>query len=149
MNLGSGQDWDQVVIRKKKPTASEQQTDKAVNAARASGTPVETVKKFTAGKNASAAGGSKDAAKLDRETEELHHDRQGLAGSCMCTCMRRKVTNPGGSLIGSPLLVCLVCIRCCLTYPLVVQGFGGVEEADNSGKDGKGLYASTTSTADK
>ena len=75
MNLGAGQDWDQVVIRKKKPTTSEQQTDKAVNAARASGAPVETVKKFTAGKNASAAGGSKDAAKLDRETEELHHDR--------------------------------------------------------------------------
>ena len=73
MNLG-GQDWDEVVIRKKKPTASEAQTSKAVNAARASGAPIETVKKFTAGKNVNTTTG-KDAAKLDRETEELSHDK--------------------------------------------------------------------------
>ena len=34
---------------------------------------VETVKKFAAGSNKTNAG--KDVAKLDRETEELHHDR--------------------------------------------------------------------------
>ena len=34
---------------------------------------VETVKKFAAGSNKTGAG--QDAAKLDRETEELHHDR--------------------------------------------------------------------------
>lgn len=34
---------------------------------------VETVKKSTAATNKTSAG--KDAAKLDRETEELHHDR--------------------------------------------------------------------------
>ena len=73
MNL-QGQDWNDVVIRKKKPTASEAQTSKAVNAARASGAEVETVKKFSAGKNINTAAG-KDAAKLDRETEELQHDR--------------------------------------------------------------------------
>lgn len=77
MNL-QGQDWNDVIIRKKKPTAGEAQTSKAVNAARASGAEVETVKKFSAGKNVNA-GPSKDAAKLDRETEELHHDRWGPA----------------------------------------------------------------------
>ena len=34
---------------------------------------VETVKKFAAGSNKTGAG--QDSAKLDRETEELHHDR--------------------------------------------------------------------------
>ena len=66
--------WLQVVIRKKKPTAGEAQTSKAVNAARASGAEVETVKKFTAGKNVNTTTG-KDAAKLDRETEELSHEK--------------------------------------------------------------------------
>lgn len=75
MNL-QGQDWNDVVIRKKKPPAGQGQTDKAVNAARATGAFVETVKKFSAGKNVNSGPG-KDAAKLDRETEELHHDRYG------------------------------------------------------------------------
>ena len=48
---------------------------RAVNAALRTGN-VETVKKFTAGTNrAGAAGPVKDAAKLDRETEELSHER--------------------------------------------------------------------------
>lgn len=38
---------------------------------------VETVKKFSAGSNKTGAG--QDAAKLDRETEELHHDRYSFA----------------------------------------------------------------------
>ena len=136
-----------MVIRKKKPTASEQQTDKAVNAARASGAPVETVKKFTAGKNASAAGGSKDAAKLDRETEELHHDRQGLAVSCLRACTRKG----GVALLGvsGVQLLKSLATRCCPTMSLAVQGIRGIEEADNSSKDGKGLHASTISPADQ
>ena len=73
MNL-QGQDWNDVVIRKKKPTASQAQSSSAVNAARASGADVGTVKKFSAGKNVNTGPG-KDAAKLDRETEELQHDR--------------------------------------------------------------------------
>ena len=73
MNL-QGQDWNDVIIRKKKPTAAQAQTSKAVNEARASGAEVETVKRFSAGKNAHSGAG-KDAAKLDRETEELQHDR--------------------------------------------------------------------------
>ena len=73
MNL-QGQDFKEVVLSKRKPTAAQAQSSKAVTAARASGAEVETVKKFSAGKNVNA-GASKDAAKLDRETEELHHDR--------------------------------------------------------------------------
>ncbi|KAK9833786.1 hypothetical protein WJX74_005786 [Apatococcus lobatus] len=69
-----GQDWDPVIIRKKAPTAGQAQTSQAVNQARRAGGEVETVKKFSAGKNAATSAG-KDAAKLDRETEELHHDR--------------------------------------------------------------------------
>lgn len=43
---------------------------------KASSSQVETVKKFAAGSNKTGAG--QDAAKLDRETEELHHDRSAL-----------------------------------------------------------------------
>ena len=74
MNLRSGQDWDEVVIRKKKPTAKEANSSQAVNDALRKGAQVETVKKFAAGSN-KVTGTGKDAAKLDRETEELHHDR--------------------------------------------------------------------------
>ncbi|KAK9806616.1 hypothetical protein WJX73_010885 [Symbiochloris irregularis] len=77
MNLQGGQDWNEVIIRKKAPSASQAKSTKAVDAARASGAPVETVKKFSAGKNVNSGPG-KDAAKLDRETEELHHDRVPL-----------------------------------------------------------------------
>lgn len=70
-----GQDWNQVVLTKKRPTTKEATSKSAVNAALRSGN-VETVKKFTAGTNrAGAAGPVKDAAKLDRETEELSHER--------------------------------------------------------------------------
>ncbi|KAK9813173.1 hypothetical protein WJX72_010086 [[Myrmecia] bisecta] len=70
----NGQDWDEVVIRKKRPTASQAQTSSAVNDARRTGAQVDTVKKYNAGAN-KPTGTGKDAAKLDRETEELHHDR--------------------------------------------------------------------------
>lgn len=75
MNL-NGQDWDQVVIRKGKPktAAGTVNKEKVVTEALRSGAQVEAVKKFGAGAN-KITGTGKDAAKLDRETEELHHDR--------------------------------------------------------------------------
>jgi putative transcription factor len=69
-----GQDWNPVVIRKKAPTAASSQTEAAINAARRSGTGVVTEKKYSAGGNKQTATG-KNAAKLDRETEETHHER--------------------------------------------------------------------------
>ena len=76
MNLGQGQDWDTVVIRKKAPSGAGAAKDKsAVAAAVRSGAEVESVKKYAAGSNRAATGAPKDAAKLDRETEELHHER--------------------------------------------------------------------------
>ena len=76
MNLGQGQDWDTVVIRKRAPTGAGAAKDKsAVAAAVRSGAEVESIKKFAAGSNRAATGAPKDAAKLDRETEELHHER--------------------------------------------------------------------------
>ncbi|KAL3140520.1 multiprotein-bridging factor 1 [Trebouxia sp. C0010 RCD-2024] len=73
MNL-QGQDWGEVVIRKKKPTAAQSQTEASVNAARRSAAEVDTLKKYSAGSN-KTTGTGKDAAKLDRETEETHHER--------------------------------------------------------------------------
>lgn len=74
MNINGGQDWDTVVIRKKAPKAGTVNKDKVVNEALRSGAQLEAVKKFGAGAN-KTTGVGKDAAKLDRETEELHHDR--------------------------------------------------------------------------
>ncbi|KAK9904012.1 hypothetical protein WJX75_002550 [Coccomyxa subellipsoidea] len=74
MNINGGQDWDTVVIRKKAPKAGTVNKDKVVNDALRAGAQIEAVKKFGAGAN-KVTGAGKDAAKLDRETEELHHDR--------------------------------------------------------------------------
>lgn len=74
MNLNGQQDWDQVVIRKSKPKAGTVNKDKVVKEALRSGAQIEAVKKFGAGSN-KVTGVGKDAAKLDRETEELHHER--------------------------------------------------------------------------
>lgn len=72
--MNGGQDWDQVVIRKKRPTAAQATSESAINAARRAGEQVEAVKKFNAGKNVATKAGL-DAAKLDRETEELAHEK--------------------------------------------------------------------------
>jgi putative transcription factor len=63
-----------VIINKKRPTAASATTEKDVNAARRAGAAVEAVKKFDAGANKKDTLGQR-AAKLDRETEETHHDR--------------------------------------------------------------------------
>lgn len=72
--IQQGQDWETTVIRKKRPTAATTQSSGAVNAALRSGAPVDTLKKFDAGSNTKDTLGQR-AAKLDRETEELQHDK--------------------------------------------------------------------------
>jgi putative transcription factor len=71
MNMGGGQDWDTVVIRKKKPTSATLKDESAVNAARRAGVGVETVKKV--GQTQTSSG--KAAFKLDAETEDFHHEK--------------------------------------------------------------------------
>eukprot|EP01136_Pigoraptor_vietnamica_P010255 Opistho-1_new@3300 len=71
-------DWDSVTYLKKKPvSASVAKSEQAINQARRAGASIETEKKFAAGSNRQHAT-DKDTAKLDRETEELHHDRVTL-----------------------------------------------------------------------
>jgi len=74
----SESDWDTVTyLRKKPPKPSAMKTQQAINAAQKQGIPIETSKKFNAATNKHAAT-SLNTAKLDRETEELHHDRVGI-----------------------------------------------------------------------
>lgn len=67
-------DWDTVTVLRKKPQNSKSaHSASAVNEARRSGADVVAEKKFTAGSNKAAKGNDLNAAKLDRETEELTH----------------------------------------------------------------------------
>lgn len=71
-------DWDEVTyLRKRQPKASQLKSQKAVNAAQRSGGEIETTKKWTAAQNKQHSA-ARNTAKLDRETEELHHDKVGL-----------------------------------------------------------------------
>ncbi|XP_075690865.1 endothelial differentiation-related factor 1 isoform X2 [Rhinoderma darwinii] len=71
-------DWDTVtVLRKKGPTAAQAKSKQAVIAAQRRGEELETSKKWSAGQNKQHVI-TKNTAKLDRETEELHHDRVTL-----------------------------------------------------------------------
>jgi putative transcription factor len=73
-----GMDWDEVtVLKKKAPKASEARSDKVVTQALRKGQDVETTKKFSAATNKQKVA-AKDTAKLDRETEELKHERVSL-----------------------------------------------------------------------
>lgn len=69
MNLGSGQDWEPVVVRKRAPSNSQLKDEAAVNAARRAGLQVDTVRKQTPG---AATTSGKSAAKIDAETEDFH-----------------------------------------------------------------------------
>lgn len=89
-------DWDTVtVLKKKAPKASTMKSEKAVNAARRQGVPVDTQLKCewptinppprVTSVNISGGAGSnkqhvttKNTAKLDRETEELKHETISL-----------------------------------------------------------------------
>ncbi|KAI8107165.1 hypothetical protein M9434_001810 [Picochlorum sp. BPE23] len=74
MNL-AGQDWDQVVLRKKPQTTSQKTSSAAVNAAMRSGAGVETSRKMNAGANKNAAHGpTKNLQKLENETEVFQHE---------------------------------------------------------------------------
>ncbi|KAH1179175.1 hypothetical protein KIL84_021758, partial [Mauremys mutica] len=71
-------DWDTVtVLRKKGPSAAQAKSKQAILAAQRRGEDVETSKKWAAGQNKQHSI-TKNTAKLDRETEELHHDRVPL-----------------------------------------------------------------------
>ncbi|XP_029301251.1 endothelial differentiation-related factor 1 homolog [Cottoperca gobio] len=71
-------DWDTVtVLRKKGPTAAQAKSKQAITAAQRRGHDVETSKKWSAGQNKQHLV-TKNTSKLDRETEELHHDRVPL-----------------------------------------------------------------------
>lgn len=71
-------DWDTVtVLRKKGPTAAQAKSKQAIAAAQRRGEEVETSKKWAAGQNKQHLV-TKNTAKLDRETEELHHERVPL-----------------------------------------------------------------------
>ena len=75
--------WDDVTyLRKKPPKAKDLKTAQAINQAQRQGLEVETSKKFSAGQN-KQHGAAKNTAKLDRETEELHHDVIGLNVGCL------------------------------------------------------------------
>ncbi|TMW52037.1 hypothetical protein DOY81_002889 [Sarcophaga bullata] len=71
-------DWDTVtVLRKKAPKAGALKTEAAINAARRQGVPVDTQQKYGAGTNKQHVT-TKNTAKLDRETEELRHEKVPL-----------------------------------------------------------------------
>lgn len=72
-------DWDTVTyLRKKAPSASQSKSQKALNAAMRQGGQIDTSKKFSAGTNRQKST-DKNTAKLDRETEELHHKHVPLS----------------------------------------------------------------------
>jgi putative transcription factor len=66
------QDWEPVVIRKKKPKP--QSNEEAQRVARQEGATVETVKKYNAGKNLANKKMDVNAKKLEEETEVLSHE---------------------------------------------------------------------------
>ncbi|XP_038045671.1 endothelial differentiation-related factor 1 homolog [Patiria miniata] len=68
-------DWDQVTyLRKKAPTAKQAKSQQAVNSAKRRGEAVETRTKYSAAQNKKHTT-DLNTAKLDRETEELHHEK--------------------------------------------------------------------------
>uniref|UniRef100_A0A2P2HW96 Endothelial differentiation-related factor 1-like n=1 Tax=Hirondellea gigas TaxID=1518452 RepID=A0A2P2HW96_9CRUS len=67
--------WDTVTILRKKPEkASQLRTQQAVNKARRQGGEIETTAKYGAATNRKNAT-TLNTARLDRETEELKHDK--------------------------------------------------------------------------
>lgn len=68
-------DWETVtILRKKAPKASAMKSEQAINAARRQGVAVDTQSKWGAATNKQHVT-TKNTAKLDRETEELKHDK--------------------------------------------------------------------------
>ncbi|CAF0809636.1 unnamed protein product [Didymodactylos carnosus] len=74
-NFGGTVGWDQqTVIGKRAPRAGELKSEAAIAAAARAGVPIDTSKKYAGGSNKQHES-AKNTAVLDRETEELHHDR--------------------------------------------------------------------------
>ncbi|XP_046389666.1 endothelial differentiation-related factor 1 [Ischnura elegans] len=65
------------ILRKRPPKPSAMKTEQAINAARRQGVQVDTQQKWGAGQNKQHQT-TKNTAKLDRETEELKHDKVTL-----------------------------------------------------------------------
>jgi putative transcription factor len=73
MNMQPGQDFNQVVIRKKKPSSAQVKNTQSVNAAFRSGN-VSTTTKYSAGGNTQRGNGEgQKQTKLDAETEAGSH----------------------------------------------------------------------------
>ncbi|NP_001279150.1 endothelial differentiation-related factor 1 homolog [Callorhinchus milii] len=71
-------DWDTVtVLRKKGPSTAQSKSKQAITSAQRRGDDVATTKKWAAGQNKQHTV-TKNTSKLDRETEELHHERISL-----------------------------------------------------------------------
>lgn len=70
-------DWEEVTVIGHRAKASQMRSKQAINSAMRSGADVDTSKKFSAGQNKQLSA-SKNTAKLDRETEELHHEHVTL-----------------------------------------------------------------------
>ncbi|MBZ3874399.1 Endothelial differentiation-related factor 1 [Sciurus carolinensis] len=66
-----------MVLHKKGPTAAQAKSKQAILVAQRRGEDVDTSKKWAAGQNKQHSI-TKNTVKLDRETEELHHDRVTL-----------------------------------------------------------------------
>ncbi|CAG9462885.1 unnamed protein product [Pedinophyceae sp. YPF-701] len=92
MNLG-GQDWDTVVLSKKRQPSKQANSEQAVNVARKQGAAVDTAKKYGAAAN-TQKGTTLNTAKLDRETEELKHNRVSptLAKAIQQARLNKKLT---------------------------------------------------------
>ena len=74
-NFGGTVGWDeQTVIGKRAPRSADLKTESAIAAAQRAGVAIDTSKKFAAGHNKQHES-AKNSAVLDRETEELHHER--------------------------------------------------------------------------
>ncbi|CAJ0961896.1 unnamed protein product, partial [Mesorhabditis belari] len=67
-----------VIISKRGPISKTLKTQSAVNAALRSGGPVDTQKKMMSGGNRQHTS-NKNTARLDEETEELHHEKVSLS----------------------------------------------------------------------
>eukprot|EP00252_Welwitschia_mirabilis_P007057 TRINITY_DN180_c0_g1_i1.p1 TRINITY_DN180_c0_g1~~TRINITY_DN180_c0_g1_i1.p1 ORF type:complete len:143 (-),score=31.87 TRINITY_DN180_c0_g1_i1:461-889(-) len=89
------QDWEPVVIRKKPLNSAAKKDEKAVNAARRAGGPIETIKKYNAGSNKAASSSTTlNTKKLDDETEVLSHERVSseLKKNIMQARLNKKLT---------------------------------------------------------
>lgn len=72
-------DWSTVTVLKKRGTgAAAAKSTAAINAAKRTGAAIDTSKKYGAGGNQQHQV-SKNTATLDRETDELHHERVSLS----------------------------------------------------------------------